>query len=223
MAMVCRQTNVFLIPLLVWVLWRILRRNNLKAIVRVIPWGLPALAPLAVQMFVWWKFSGRIVHTTARGMGYGTLEVFHWTHPALWQTLFSGRHGLFFWSPVLLLSAWGLIWRLSNQKGRRDPLLIGLLICAAVLWYLNSAWYGWWFGWAYGARAFIELAILFIIGLAFGFESLTHLAKSWRRVVAVLLALAIGYNYVLMALFITWKIPRGDFPWKPTDRWTRNR
>ena len=75
--------------------------------------------------------------------GYNANESFHWLHPALFSTLFSDFHGLFFWSPVLLLSVIGFIWYFTRRGQRFDGLLVSLLISLAALWYLNSAWYAW--------------------------------------------------------------------------------
>ncbi|MGH7177955.1 MAG: hypothetical protein ACREJC_11285, partial [Tepidisphaeraceae bacterium] len=218
-ALVCRYTNVFLAPVLVYVAWQVVRGVGMRRIALAMPAVAVGITPLIVQLAIWRSLTGKAMHLTAQGAGYGTNERFtFWADPALWQTLFSGRHGLFFWSPVLLLAAWGLIWKMRRAETRRDPLLITLLISAAILWYLNSAWYGWWFGWAFGARAFLELAALFMIGMSFGFEWMSGIGRGARGVVAILLAVAIAYNYSLMALFIAWRIPRGDYPWKPSDR-----
>ena len=69
-----------------------------------------------------------------------------------------------------------------------------------MLWYVNSSWYAWWFGESFGARAFLELSVLFVLGLGFAFERL-------RGGTVVALA-CIAFNWILMLAFTLRWIPR---------------
>jgi len=90
----------------------------------------------------------------------------HWTSPALWQVLVSDNHGLFSWTPILLLAVAGLV-----VLARRTPdvaLATGLFL--AVSWYVNAAVADWWAGEAFGARRFVGCFPVFVFGLAAVFD-----------------------------------------------------
>ncbi len=98
------------------------------------------------------------------------------------------------------------------RHGVRDNLILGpVLLGAAVLWYFNSSWHQWWFGDAFGGRAFLELAPLFVFGLAFFFEALAGVRRGLQVAAACFVLGAALYTYALMALYITHKIPRADY------------
>jgi hypothetical protein len=195
MAVVCRPTNLFLLPLAAYGVVRHLREHGWREGLRGWPLATATLVPLALQLVSWKILYGRWLPYT-----YGE-EHFVWSRPALWQTLFSSRHGLFLWSPILLAAALALVRRL------REPCVACWLLGGALLWYANSAWPCWWFGDAFGGRAFLELSGLFGLGCGLLFESLQR-APGKAAGVALL---AISYNFVLMALYITQRIPADGY------------
>lgn len=200
MAVVCRYTNVFVFPFFVYLLVRLVRERQVTALLKATPLCLLALAPLLVHYLIRSAMTGDVTQASVQDLGYQPRERFYWTSPALFSTLFSSRHGLFFWSPAYLLAAWGVLWHTTQRRGWRDPLLVCLLLGAAMLWYVNSAWYAWWFGPAVGGRAFLDLAPLFILGFVFAFQWLGRRGPRTWAVVAVALASGVGVNYLLMAL-----------------------
>ena len=61
-------------------------------------------------------------------------------------------------------------------------------------------------------RAFLELSLVFVMGLAFGFTLLWDSGnRFWRRFLVGVVLLAIGYNYGLMWLYFKGYIPRADY------------
>src|SRR5262249_37077850 len=78
--------------------------------------------------------SKRIVYGSSVETGYVPISEWHWTSPFLIQVLFSANHGLFSWTPLLLLSAIGifLFWR-------RVPRIGGPVLCAALAFYYFMA------------------------------------------------------------------------------------
>src|SRR4029079_10037762 len=85
--------------------------------------------------------------------------------------LFGWHKGIFIWSPLLFAAAAGLLLAFRHASARpRREIVVCWLAGAAILWYLNSAWWCWGFGWSFGARAFLELAGMFVLGLALLFE-----------------------------------------------------
>lgn len=197
MAAVCRPTNAFLLPVIAYGVWLAAKQAGWRRTLLLAPLGATAFLPVGVQLACWKEMTGAWVT-----FSYGN-ERFIWGEPALFGTLFSSRHGLFFWAPVLLLAVPGL------ARKARDPLAACWLIGAGLLWYANSAWHVWWFGDAFGARSFLELTGLFALGLAAWFAG-----RSWGVRLAVT-GLAVAFNTALMGLYISRRIPRGDYllPW----------
>ena len=113
-----------------------------------------------------------------------------WTEPALGGILFSDAHGLFTWTPIVLVSVIGLV-----MLAGREPLVATALGGALLLsWYANAAVSDWWGGEAYGARRFVSCFPIFAIGLA---AALRPLAARLRRL-ASLSAVFIGLNGLLL-------------------------
>lgn len=194
MAIVCRPTNLHLVPLLIFAIFKMVRGFDFASLLRTTPLALLAAAvPTGLQLLTWKSLSGNWIYFSYRGEG------FDWTRPALWQTLFSSRHGLFLWSPVLVVACLGLMRRISNVFVASWSM--GFLL----LWYANSAWRTWWFGDSFGGRAFLELTGLFAIGLGLAFETMS--AKS--RIAVALLAVA--FNAAFMMLYITHRIDRDGY------------
>jgi hypothetical protein len=199
MAFVCRPTNIFIFPLGLYGLSRQIRERGWSQVLAYLPLAGTALIPIALQMACWKILEGQWVSYSYREQG------FDWTQPALFQTLFSSRHGLFVWSPIILLGVAALLWK------RREPFLWCWMLGALLLWYANSSWYCWWFGHAFGARAFLELTGLFAIGLASLFEALGNSPK----ITGAIAIFALSFNGVFAALYISQLIPIDGYflPW----------
>ena len=199
MAVVTRPTNGFLALPVAWCVAR-----NGSALLPLSWRYLVAAVPLLVQLAVWRALFGAWLPYT-----YGN-ERFTWGSPALVETLWSPRHGLFVWSPLLLIAALGLGagWRLLDAP--RRGLALGLVAGSAALWYVNSSWETWWFGDAFGGRAFLELAPLFVLGLALALARLARARPAVRRVGHGLIGVSVAYSYALMLLYITNRISRSE-------------
>ena len=195
MALVCRPTNAHLAPVAILGIVEVVRSAGLQRTLLWLPTVCVGLVPIGVQLGAWRLSSGSWIHYS-----YGH-EGFDWAHPALLETLFSSRHGLFFWSPILLVAIAG------TMTVARDPLVRCWLIGAALLWYADSAWWCWWFGDAFGGRAFLELTGLFGTGLAAAFARLR--ARPWLT--WSLAGFAVAFNLALMALYIAHAISRDGY------------
>ena len=112
---------------------------------------------------------------------------------------------------MLLLATLGLALRVRRQ-GLVDPLLRGYLGAFLLLWYLNSAWYAWWFGESFGARAFLDLAGLFIVGLGLAFDAVRASAAALTAATAFTL-LGTAWNWLLVALWALGRIRKSWDPW----------
>lgn len=121
--------------------------------------------------------------------------------------LASPQHGLFFWTPLVVLALAGLIWlalaRTGASHASRDRRLIALCALAIVASqvYIAGSVESWTVAGAFGQRRFVGLSSIFILGLA---ALLTQLrADAPRRVVTMLALVAIWWNLAMMAQFGT--------------------
>jgi len=129
----------------------------------LVRWAVAAAAAVAAflpQSIVWQRLYGH-PFTIPQGSAF-----MKWGSPALWQVLVSDNHGLFTWTPVLLLSIAGL-WLLLRTDRR-----IGVPAAAFLLlsWYVNASVADWWGGEAFGGRRFVACFPVFVLGAATLFE-----------------------------------------------------
>jgi hypothetical protein len=138
-----------------WTVWK--RRMALPA---AILRGLIVLCGLALmllpQLTAWRAIYGEFL-VMPQGEGF-----MRWTSPAVIAVLFSLRHGLFTWTPVVLPAVAGLYFVI-----RRDWLLgWSAVFVVALAVYINASASDWWAGAAFGARRFVGYTVFFALGLS---------------------------------------------------------
>ena len=144
-------------------------------------------------------------------------DFLHLTRPALLETLFSSRHGLLFWTPVLwagFLGLGGLFargWRTGGMldKDRRTAVLLAVPIL--VMTYTNASSGDWWAGGSFSNRRFDSTLPLLAVGLGASLAALRRLAA--RRPEAVLAgggAALVLWNVLFMEQYRRGAIPRDD-------------
>ncbi|MGH9682894.1 MAG: ArnT family glycosyltransferase [Candidatus Acidiferrales bacterium] len=124
---------------------------------------------------------------------FGYAERWYWNSPALGRVAFSSDHGLFSWTPLLILAVAGLfaLWR-------RDRTLSLLLLTVFAVYLFTIGCYQDWDGLSsFGSRFFVSLTVLFVVGLAAFFD---WLSRVWNERRATALATAIT------AVFIVWNL-----------------
>jgi hypothetical protein len=115
-----------------------------------------------------------------------------WRSPYFLAVLFSSEHGLFSWTPLLLLVTVGLVLFQWREPRVNTPLLAG-----ALAFYVFIACYPDWAGISsFGNRFFISLTPLFILGLSVLLARVATLFRSQRAAVAV--------TSVVLAAFMLW-------------------
>ncbi len=157
-----------------------------------------ALAAFLPQLIFWKLIYGHFV-LVPQGGGY-----MGWTSPELEAVLFSSRHGLLSWSPLLWLGVLGLV-----GFTRRAPVLAGGLLAAlAVTLYVNAAVHDWWAGASFGARRFDGALGGFGLGLAMSIEWLVPRIRK-HALLALSLALTpfLVWNLSLMGVYSRGAIP----------------
>ena len=146
--------------------------------------------------------------------GYIPITQWAWRSPWFLELLFSSNHGLFSWTPLLLISVLGifLFWR-------RVPGIGASVFCVLLAFYYFMASYPDWPGISsYGNRFFVSLTVFFVLGLAVVLERIAAFFPS-RTVASAWLAGALGV-FVLwnLGLIFQWGahlIPaRGEVSWK---------
>ena len=134
-------------------------------------------------------------------------------HPFLLQTLFSSRHGLLSWTPVLwaaFLGFWPL-WR------RRPWLAAPLLAPLVVMTYVNACSGDWWAGGSFSNRRFDGLLPVLACGLAAALESL----RSWLRGRPRVALAALVAPFVLWHTTLAVQAARGELPARDTVAFAR--
>jgi hypothetical protein len=111
---------------------------------------------LLPQMLAWRTIYGQFI-VMPQGGGF-----MQWTKPALVSVLFSLNHGLFSWTPAVLLAVIGLGF-LARRDGSVGWLV---LVVVALSIYINASVSDWWAGEAFGARRFVGNTVFFACGLA---------------------------------------------------------
>jgi len=133
-----------------------------------------------------------ILYGSPFATGYGSVRYWSWRSPFFLAVLFSSEHGLFSWTPVLLLATAGLVlfkWR--------EPQVGTPLLAAALAFYIFIACYPDWAGISsYGNRFFVSLTPLFVLGLGVLLE---RAAAPFRSQPAALAAAS-----AVLACFIIW-------------------
>ena len=97
---------------------------------------------------------------------------FDFTDMHLLEVLFSPRHGLFLWHPVLLAGAIGFVmWLRRERAAPARALGLAWTVHFLAIWIVGAGYSIWWFGDSFGSRPFLSVLPLFWVGLA----------ELWRR------------------------------------------
>jgi hypothetical protein len=154
------------------------------------------------QLLSWKAIFGRLYIGVPVGPDF-----LRWGDPYLTEVLFSSRHGLFSWSPVLLVAAVGLAGFVRAHPRRGLPLAAVTL----VVWYVNATVADWWGGGAFGARRFDSALPILALGLGTAVQLGAELVRRYpRTVTAGAVAAAIAANALLMEQYRKGRLPVDD-------------
>ncbi|HEX9725914.1 MAG TPA: hypothetical protein VGC53_16675 [Vicinamibacteria bacterium] len=134
-------------------------------------------------------------------------DYMRWNHPFLQEVLFSSRHGLFSWSPVLMLAAVGFLFFL-----RREPRFgIPLVFLLAGLTYVNASVSDWWAGGSFGARRFDSAIPIFALGLATAMQgTMGFIRRRPGAVLGLFLFALVALNVLFMEQYRSGRLPVDD-------------
>ncbi len=130
------------------------------------------------------------------------------TSPHFLEVLFDPGHGLFLWSPLLLVCVLGL--GLLALK-RREPVVWLLAGGLLLQMWINGSIESWHMAGAFGARRFVGATAVFAWGLATLLALLIE--RAGRAAAAAVLALFIWWNLSLMAQFGLKLMDRQQLEW----------
>lgn len=163
------------------------------------------------QLITWKVIFGRFLIGVPLGSEY-----MRWQDPFLMETLFSSRHGLFSWSPILILAVLGLFGFIRSQPTVGRPLAAILLLQT----YINTAVADWWAGGSFGARRFDAVLPILALGLATSIRWLTEIVRrrpQWAM--AGFLGAVILTNLLCMEQYRKGRIPPDDtISWEVVGR-----
>jgi hypothetical protein len=146
-------------------------------------------------------------------LNFGYHERWVMNSPALLRVAFSSNHGLFSWTPIVLLALIGLV---VLQK--RDHLLSLCCVSAfAIYLYVIGCYENWAGISSFGSRFFVSLTPLFVLGLAAFFDFLTCVINERRAGILATstISILILWNAGMIFQWGTHLIPaRGPISWR---------
>jgi hypothetical protein len=163
LAIIVRLQHFVIIPAVIYVAWRQRRR---------IEWWLAAIAggalPIACQAAAWLAIYGTPFGPITRGATLGGTTWMPFHNVALSAVLFSSYHGLFSWSPVVVLAIFGWISAVRSFDAQRQMIAMASLLMFLGEWIANGTFDRYfWGGMSFGPRRFVDLAVPIAVGLAF--------------------------------------------------------
>jgi hypothetical protein len=146
--------------------------------------------------------------------GYIPVSQWAWRSPWFLALLFSTNHGVFSWTPLLLIATAGLFF-----FWRRQPSIGASVVCVLLIFYYFMASYPDWPGISsFGNRFFVSLTVFFVLGLAIFLDSIALRFKSRGLAsasIATVLSLFVLWNLGLIFQWGSHLIPaRGEVSWR---------
>jgi len=199
LATLIRWQSVALVLLACGIVWQLLQNRKIwQLLTGVILYGIGTFFIFIPQLLAWHAIYGTWL-TIPQGKDF-----MQWTSPQVLYVLFSLRHGLFTWSPILLLAMWGLLHRHPKVA---NSLRWSILLSLAAQIYINSVtkdFIG------FGLRRMTDYYPLFAIGLLIAFETLQQHKKGY--LVPILAVAAITFNWLIIAiLYLGQLLRQGEF------------
>src|SRR5262249_35017286 len=135
----------------------------------------------------------------------GYKQLWFWYSPAFFKVCFSS-HGVFSWTPVLLLTFPGLLFLRKSQRSLASLLL--LMVLGFI--YFIGCYQDWHAVPSFGNRFFVSLSVVFVLAIAGFLNELASHSLVSRLFVPALAALllCIYWNFGLMFQFAAHLFPQ---------------
>lgn len=190
--------------------WTALKTRNRAQAVHLL--GDNAIFGLAlVAAFLPTLVAKKIIYGGFFSLGY--TEHWYWNSPAFFKVCVSADHGLFSWTPILILAIAGLICLRKHDRA----FAVYSLVVFVVYLYAMGCYEDWDGISSFGSRFFVSLTPIFVIGLAAFFDWFTRV---WHQRRARVLATGATAVLVLwnLGLVFQWGMhlipPRGPISWR---------
>lgn len=150
---------------------------------------IPVLAIVFIPQLIYWK------HITGHWLwySYGNEGFSLWLRPKMLSVLFSPQNGLFLYTPLMAVVAYGMWLHIKEQMPGRWMNPVILLIAT----YTFGSWWAWWFGGAFGHRCYVEFYALMCLPLG---HALVQLSKQKRPTRLVFYFLFFGMIFLNIRL-----------------------
>jgi hypothetical protein len=207
---ICRPTNVVvaMLPLL----WLYASGKPFKAQLSTFTqhYGKVLLALICFILVIliqcgYWKYvTGHWIHFSYEEEG------FNFSHPHLWDGLFSYKKGWFVYTPLAFFAVLGLIpLYLKNKR-------LSLLFAAYIfinLWIVFS-WHEWWYGGSFGMRALIETLPVCAIPLG----AFIQWVLGRKKIVFKIAMLTAFSACIFLNLFQSYQLKKNILDWGSMNR-----
>ena len=211
-----RHANL-LFPVLVFLLYGIVDRASLAGRLRLYRAhagqlaiiGAAAAVIVVPQFALYRAATGRmLIDPYGNLLGTAGIRPLHFDDPQLWGVLFGVRKGIFFWSPVLLLSVAGI----AVLRGSARVLQLPSLVYFPTLVYLIASWWDWQFGGSYSHRGFTDSLGASALGLAAAYQWAATRPLA-RRALTIFVTLAVLLSVAQMMQYWLGIVPFMDSTW----------
>jgi hypothetical protein len=165
-----------------------------------------ALLGIAPQLLLYRHVTGAWLVSPYAGVGTG----FQFASPHIFGVLFSTQKGLFFWSPVLMLSLFGVL----VARGGIRRFVVGSVVTLVIETWLIASWSDWQFGASYGHRAFTDGLGLMALFVASSLAWAAERPRWLMRGVYILSAVAVGLSTIQMLQYWMGLVPTADTTWE---------
>ena len=171
----------------------ILRRGPRKALFPLFGKGVATVGSAALtflpQVLLWIHYYGSFRAPQQSGH-------FLWSSPAIVESLFSMRTGIFPWVPAMYLAVAGMMVALRRWTGFTLPLVLTTLVEL----YVNSSAWDFHGSWSFGPRRYTDAIVMLALGLGALYAVLEQRGnrRPFPKLLWGMLALLIIQNFVLV-------------------------
>jgi hypothetical protein len=148
------------------------------------------------QLIAWQLLYHKFWSSPYLDRGYG----FNFLHPQIFNTLFSPNHGLFLWTPILLLASYGVL----KYKGA-SVFKYAMLTAISAQIFVISSWTTWWQGASFSGRMFVTAIPLFALGLGCVYERLVQRGNTWVNITKTIVIPFSFLNVCAMVFYLLYK------------------
>ncbi|WP_156360785.1 hypothetical protein [Dethiosulfatarculus sandiegensis] len=182
----------------VW-LWQ----KRLQLLLMVLLFGL-AMLP---QLLLWKLTAGSWLINPQAYAGLPGLNIWQ---PELLNVLFSVEKGAFFWSPILIMSLFGLFFMPRYLPQWFIP---SLLFWGAVTWVIASYWL-WTYGHSFGHRGFTDAYPVLALSMATLLQQVESKSRATLWITGILLIALVYVNLCLTVQYWQGSLPGRNMTWE---------